>query len=354
MRNRGRAGSSRAAPARATGRSSRFCRGAFPAWRIWGGGVRRFRGVPARVGRAARRDRRGRAGIGRRLSRGPAAPGAFAQSVFATAPKQRSSPIGLAASSSISRRMRSDCRTDRLLPVLRRRWLLPIRPSAARASGRPTQYYERRLSLCGNVARSPPGPATKECWRWSSRSFGCPPQTRPTASRARKPSANCARRCRCRARCGTGAALIARGNRSKAGQYRSTSWIDTMRPSRPRPVLRSRRRRRLGGARHLRTTFYNAIKGLRYGEERPREAGTRLEPRTAPMQRNSCPASLLDHITGDTSAGVSSPQPISRKRTTSLMKPTPYGCSSSVGHRSPCHPGTIRPWSRSIRPPAWW
>ena len=40
------------------------------------------------------------------------------------------------------------------------------------------------------------------------------------------------------------------------------------------------------------TTFYNAIKGLRHGEECPREAGTRLEPRTALMQRNSCPASL--------------------------------------------------------------
>jgi hypothetical protein len=31
------------------------------------------------------------------------------------------------------------------------------------------------------------------------------------------------------------------------------------------------------------TIFYNAIKGLRHGEERPREAGTRLEPRTALM-----------------------------------------------------------------------
>ena len=28
----------------------------------------------------------------------------------------------------------------------------------------------------------------------------------------------------------------------------------------------------------------------RHGEECPGEAGARLEPRTAPMQRNSCPA----------------------------------------------------------------
>ena len=33
------------------------------------------------------------------------------------------------------------------------------------------------------------------------------------------------------------------------------------------------------------------IKGLPHGEERRGEAGARLEPRTAPMQSNSCPAS---------------------------------------------------------------
>jgi hypothetical protein len=42
------------------------------------------------------------------------------------------------------------------------------------------------------------------------------------------------------------------------------------------------------------TTFSDAIKGLRHGEERPGEAGTRLEPRTAPMQRNSCPATSFN------------------------------------------------------------
>jgi hypothetical protein len=42
------------------------------------------------------------------------------------------------------------------------------------------------------------------------------------------------------------------------------------------------------------TIFYNPIKGSPHGEERPREAGTRLEPRTAPMQRNSCSAALLN------------------------------------------------------------
>ena len=146
----------------------------------------------------------------KRLASGLAAPGAFAQSVFAMAPQQRSSLIGLAASGSISRITRSGCRTDQLLPALRRRWPLPIWLNAACASGRPTQCYEKRLSLYGNVAHSPPGPAMKECLRWSSRSFGCPPRTRPTASRARKPSANCARRCRCRARCGSGRADCAR------------------------------------------------------------------------------------------------------------------------------------------------
>jgi hypothetical protein len=33
------------------------------------------------------------------------------------------------------------------------------------------------------------------------------------------------------------------------------------------------------------TKIANAIEGLRHGEERPGEAGARLEPRTAPMQR---------------------------------------------------------------------
>jgi hypothetical protein len=40
--------------------------------------------------------------------------------------------------------------------------------------------------------------------------------------------------------------------------------------------------------------FFNAIRGLPHGEERPGAAGARLEPRTAPMQRNSCPASMLN------------------------------------------------------------
>jgi len=53
-----------------------------------------------------------------------------------------------------------------------------------------------------------------------------------------------------------------------------------MRPSRPR------------SARHLRmTTSFNAIKGLCHGEERLGEAGAHLEPRTAPLRRNSCSAS---------------------------------------------------------------
>jgi hypothetical protein len=37
-----------------------------------------------------------------------------------------------------------------------------------------------------------------------------------------------------------------------------------------------------------------AIKELPHGEERRGEAGARLEPRTAPMQSNSCPASPLN------------------------------------------------------------
>ena len=42
----------------------------------------------------------------------------------------------------------------------------------------------------------------------------------------------------------------------------------------------------------LRMTILSiATKGLRHGEERPGEAGARLEPRTAPMQRISYPAS---------------------------------------------------------------
>src|SRR5271157_4964411 len=58
----------------------------------------------------------------------------------------------------------------------------------------------------------------------------------------------------------------------------STSRIDAVRPSKPRLE------------RYLRvTTFFSAIKGLRHGEERPGETGARLAPRTAPMQRNSCP-----------------------------------------------------------------
>jgi hypothetical protein len=36
--------------------------------------------------------------------------------------------------------------------------------------------------------------------------------------------------------------------------------------------------------------FFNAIKELRHGEERPGEAGARLEPRTAPMQRWHLPS----------------------------------------------------------------
>ena len=69
----------------------------------------------------------------------------------------------------------------------------------------------------------------------------------------------------------------------KLRKYPHEDWVDVMRPSRPR------------FARHLRmTTILNAILGLRHGEERPGEAGLRLEPRTAPMQRSSSPASALD------------------------------------------------------------
>ena len=47
-------------------------------------------------------------------------------------------------------------------------------------------------------------------------------------------------------------------------------------------------------ARHLRmTTSFNAIKDLRHGEERRGAAAARLEPRTAPMERNSYPVSAL-------------------------------------------------------------
>ena len=38
------------------------------------------------------------------------------------------------------------------------------------------------------------------------------------------------------------------------------------------------------------TLLFNVIKGLPHGEERPREAGARLEPRTVPMQRSSAQA----------------------------------------------------------------
>ena len=76
-----------------------------------------------------------------------------------------------------------------------------------------------------------------------------------------------------------------------------------MRPSRPR------------FARHLRmTTLFNAIKGLRHGEERPGGAGPRLEPRTPPMQRNSCPAS-----------GRNSSPPRARPRRRLYQTPNPQG-----------------------------
>jgi len=39
------------------------------------------------------------------------------------------------------------------------------------------------------------------------------------------------------------------------------------------------------------TTLFNIIKRLRHGGGRPGRAGARLEPRTVPMQRSSCPAS---------------------------------------------------------------
>src|SRR5438046_4109727 len=55
-------------------------------------------------------------------------------------------------------------------------------------------------------------------------------------------------------------------------------WNNAVRPSRRalRALLRM-------------TYFFRAIIDLRHGEERTGAAGARLEPRTAPMQRHSCP-----------------------------------------------------------------
>jgi hypothetical protein len=70
---------------------------------------------------------------------------------------------------------------------------------------------------------------------------------------------------------------------SRPGKYYQKGWINALRPSRPRSARRLRMR-----------DLLKAIIGLPHGEERFGGAEARLEPRTLPIQRNSCSASPLN------------------------------------------------------------
>src|SRR5262249_35405568 len=93
------------------------------------------------------------------------------------------------------------------------------------------------------------------------------------------------------------------GFAARLGKKYRYRWNNAVRPS----------RRPLRGLLRM-TIFLNAIIDLRHGEERPGEAGARLEPRRAAMQGISCPASALspsyDYDDGDDGGSSAEPPEI--------------------------------------------